>query len=65
MALYLSFKELWHNRGRFLLIASIVALITTLVLFIAALAEGLGDGNHGLIKALEALAGFEVAAAEE
>ena len=29
-------------------------------------ARGLsGDGNHGLIKALEALAGFEVAAAEE
>ena len=42
MAFYLAIKELMHNRGRFLLIASIVALITTLVLFIAALAEGLG-----------------------
>lgn len=52
MAFYLSFKELWHNRGRFLLIASIVALITTLVLFIAALAEGLGDGNREYLEKL-------------
>ena len=52
MAFYLSFKELMHNRGRFLLIASIVALITTLVLFIAALAEGLGDGNREYLEKL-------------
>ena len=52
MAFYLAFKELWHNRGRFLLIASIVALITTLVLFIAALAEGLGDGNREYLEKL-------------
>ena len=52
MAIYLSFKELWHNKGRFLLIASIVALITTLVLFIAALAEGLGDGNREYLEKL-------------
>ena len=40
MAFYLAYKEMWHNRGRYALIAMIVALITTLVLFIAALAEG-------------------------
>lgn len=52
MAFYLAIKELMHNRGRFLLIASIVALITTLVLFIAALAEGLGDGNREYLEKL-------------
>ncbi|MCO6452905.1 MAG: ABC transporter permease [Caldilineales bacterium] len=52
MSFYLSFKELWHNRGRFLLVALVVALITTLVLFVAALAEGLGDGNREYIEKL-------------
>ncbi len=41
MSFCLAFKELWHNRGRFLLVAMVVALITTLVVFIAALAQGL------------------------
>jgi putative ABC transport system permease protein len=52
MAFYLAFKEIWHSKGRYLLIALIVALITTLVLFIAALAEGLGDGNREYIEKL-------------
>lgn len=52
MAFYLAFKELWHSKGRYLLIAGIVALITTLVLFIAALAEGLGDGNREYLEKL-------------
>ena len=52
MGFYLAFKEIWHSRGRFLLIAAIVALITTLVLFIAALAEGLGSGNREYILKL-------------
>jgi putative ABC transport system permease protein len=52
MATFLAFKEIWHNRGRFLLIALIVALITTLVLFIAALAEGLGAGNREYLEKL-------------
>lgn len=52
MAFYLAFKEIGHNKGRYLLIALIVALITTLVLFIAALAEGLGDGNREYIEKL-------------
>ncbi len=52
MALYLAVKEILHNKGRFLLIAMIVALITTLVLFIAALAEGLGSGNREYLENL-------------
>lgn len=52
MAFYLAVKEILHNKGRFLLIAMIVALITTLVLFIAALAEGLGNGNREYIQNL-------------
>jgi putative ABC transport system permease protein len=52
MPFYLAFKEIWHNKGRFLLIALIVALITTLVLFIAALAEGLGNGNREYLQKL-------------
>jgi putative ABC transport system permease protein len=52
MAFYLAFKEIWHSKGRYLLIAGIVALITTLVLFVAALAEGLGDGNREYLEKL-------------
>ncbi len=54
MALYLAFKEMWHNRARYVLIGMIVALVTTLVLFIAALAEGLGSGNREYIEKLDA-----------
>ena len=52
MAFYLAIKEILHNKGRFLLIALIVALITTLVLFIAALGEGLGNGNREFLAKL-------------
>lgn len=54
MAFYLAFKEMWRNKGRFLLISLVIALITTLVLFIAALAEGLGLGNREYIETLNA-----------
>ncbi len=52
MALYLSFKELWRNRGRFILFSLVIALITVLVLFVAALGEGLGAGNREFIQKL-------------
>jgi putative ABC transport system permease protein len=52
MAFYLALKEVWRNKGRFLLIASVVALITTLVLFIAALSEGLASANREYIEKL-------------
>jgi putative ABC transport system permease protein len=54
MAVYLAFKELWRNRGRFFLFSMVIALITVLVLFIAALAEGLGNGNREYIQKLDA-----------
>lgn len=52
MPFYLAIKEVWRSRGRFLLIASIVALITTLVLFIAALSQGLASANREYIEKL-------------
>lgn len=51
---YLAVKEIWRNRGRFLLISLVIALITLLVLFIAALGEGLGNGNREYISKLDA-----------
>ncbi len=54
MAIYLAAKELWRNRGRFLLFSLVIALITMLVLFVAALAEGLGSGNRQYIEKLDA-----------
>lgn len=54
MAFYLALKEIWRNRGRFLLFSLVIALITTLVLFIAALAGGLANANKQFIDRLEA-----------
>jgi len=54
MPAYLAFKELWRNRGRFFLFSLVIAVITTLVLFIAALADGLGNGNKEYIEKLNA-----------
>lgn len=51
---YLAIKEVWRNRGRFLLVALVIALITLLVLFIAALGEGLGNGNREYLSKLDA-----------
>jgi putative ABC transport system permease protein len=51
---YLAVKEIWRNRGRFLLVSMVIALITLLVLFIAALGEGLGSGNREYISKLDA-----------
>jgi len=53
-AIHLALKEIWRNRGRFLLFSMVVALITVLVLFIAALGEGLGSGNREYIEKLNA-----------
>jgi putative ABC transport system permease protein len=54
MSLYLSFKEVWRNRGRFFLFSLVIALITILVLFIAALAQGLASANKQYIENLNA-----------
>ena len=50
LAGYLAVKEVWRNRARFLLVSLVIALITLLVLFIAALGEGLGNGNREYIS---------------
>lgn len=51
---HLAFKEIWRNRGRFLLFSLVIALITLLILFIAALGEGLGAGNREYLEKLNA-----------
>ena len=54
LSFYLALKEIWRNRGRFFLVALVIALITLLVLFIAALGEGLGNSNREYISQLDA-----------
>jgi putative ABC transport system permease protein len=54
MAIFLAFKEVWRNKGRFFLFSLVIALITTLVLFVAALAEGLGQANKQYIEQINA-----------
>jgi putative ABC transport system permease protein len=51
---YLAVKEIWRNRGRFLLVSLVIALITLLVLFISALGEGLGNSNRQYLDNLDA-----------
>ena len=43
-----------RNKGRFLLVALVIALITVLVVFIAALGEGLANGNREYVANLDA-----------
>ena len=45
-AVYIAIKEIWRGRGRFFLLSLVIALITLLVLFIAALGEGLANANR-------------------
>src|SRR5512138_8885 len=54
LAFYLALKEVIRNRGRFFLVSLVIALITLLVLFIAALGEGLANGNKEYISNLDA-----------
>jgi len=54
MAFYLALKEVWRNRGRFFLFSLVIALITTLVLFIAALSEGLALANKEYLEKIDA-----------
>ncbi len=53
-AAYIALKEVWRNRGRFFLLSLVIALITLLVLFIAALGEGLANANREYLANLEA-----------
>jgi putative ABC transport system permease protein len=54
VAFYLAFKEIWRNKGRFFLFSMVIALITVLVLFIAALAQGLAEANRQYLEKLDA-----------
>lgn len=54
MTVYLALKDLIRNRGRFFLFSLVIALITVLVLFVAALADGLGNGNKEYLEKLDA-----------
>jgi putative ABC transport system permease protein len=54
MSFYLALKEVWRNRGRFFLFSLVIALITTLVLFIAALSEGLANANKQYLENIDA-----------
>lgn len=54
MSFYLALKEIWRLRGRYLLFSLVIALITILVLFIAALAGGLANANRQFIDKLDA-----------
>ncbi len=54
LASYLALKEVFRYRGRFLLFSLVIALITLLVLFIAALGEGLANGNRQYLANLDA-----------
>ena len=53
LATYLALKEVWRNLGRFFLVSLVIALITLLVLFIAALGEGLGSNNREYVSKLD------------
>jgi len=54
VSFYLALKEMWRLRGRYLLFSLVIALITSLVLFIAALAGGLANANRQFIDKLDA-----------
>ncbi len=54
LATYLAVKEVFRNKGRFFLVALVIALITMLVLFIAALGEGLSNANRQYVSNLDA-----------
>ena len=54
MAFYLSFKEVWRNKGRFFLFSLVITLITILVLFVGGLAEGLSASNREYLDKLDA-----------
>ncbi|HNB52814.1 MAG TPA: ABC transporter permease, partial [Anaerolineales bacterium] len=53
MAFYLTIKEIWRNRNRYLTFSMVIALITLLVLFIAGLGEGLATANKEFIEKID------------
>ncbi|MEM7797942.1 MAG: ABC transporter permease [Chloroflexota bacterium] len=54
MPLYLAYKEMWRNKARFTAIILIVALTTLLVIFLAALSDGLALSAKQYIENIDA-----------
>ena len=54
VSLNLALKELWRNKGRFLLVSLVIALITLLVLFLSGLGEGLANANREYLSKVDA-----------
>ena len=54
MPFYLATKEMLRNKFRFLAIIVIVALVTLLVIFLAALGDGLAEGAKEYIETIDA-----------
>ncbi len=54
LPVYLTVKEIWRNRARFALIIGVIVMLTTLVLFTAAIAEGLGGGSREFLQKVNA-----------
>ena len=54
LAAELALKEMLRNRGRFVSIGAVIALITVLILFLAGLGEGLGLGNRQYVAGIDA-----------
>lgn len=53
MFIFLASREIWRNKGRFFLFSMVIALITVLVLFVTALAEGLALANKEYLDKLD------------
>ena len=53
MFIFLASREIWRNKGRFFLFSMVIALITVLVLFVSALAEGLALANKEYLDNLD------------
>ena len=53
MFVFLASREIWRNKGRFFLFSLVIALITVLVLFVSALAEGLALANKEYLDKLD------------
>lgn len=71
LAAELALKEMLRNRGRFVSIGAVIALITILILFLAGLGEGLGLGNrqyvagvNGDLLVYQATADLQIAASQ-
>ena len=52
--MFLSLRDLWFARGRFLLMGSVVALVAVLMVLLTGLAHGLADDNISAIRLLDA-----------